>query len=495
MTSSAPTRRERPREKTREKNREQSSVASFLAPVRQWMETQPTLDYLMIRIVVFALTAIGVVMVFSSSMTWSVIEGDSVWGSALRQCVLVALGLILMWCCLVTRLSFIRRLAPILLGISILLLVLVLIPGIGTGLEDFGSQSWIVLGPLRLQPSEVARVTIAIWGAHYLAGAGYSPDERRKRIFVFGGVGVLMGVLIFAERDFGMAVSFAVVVLALLFFVGVQRSFFVGVVALAVLTVGVILLGGGYRSQRIHVYLDALVGNFDDTRSNAYQSHQGFLSLADGGALGVGIGQSRAKWFYLPEAKNDFIFAIIGEELGLWGGAMVILLFGLLGYFGLRVARRSQNDFHALMAATLTAGVVVQAFVNIGYVIGVVPVTGIQLPLISAGGTSAIITLASMGLLASCARHEPEAVSSMQNYGRPFFDRLLRIREPLAEGPVVRPREQRGEERERARGDAPRGSQSSRPRPVTRRRRPSSAGGSVRTERPTERYRDPRGRR
>ena len=157
----------------------------------------------------------------------------------------------------------------------------------------------------------------------------------------------------------------------------------------------------------------------------------------------MGVGQSRAKWFYLPEATNDFIFAVVGEELGLWGGAMLILLFGMLGYFGLRAARRNSDQFISLMAATLTTGVVVQAFINVAYVIGLAPVTGIQLPMISSGGTSAVITLASMGLLANCARHEPEAISAMQSYGRLGIDRLLRLPEPLTARPPRRGRQQR----------------------------------------------------
>ncbi|WP_316932476.1 peptidoglycan glycosyltransferase FtsW [Corynebacterium poyangense] len=473
---------------------QQGRIAGLVHGLRQWIESSPTIDYLMIRIMVFTLTAIGVVMVFSSSMTWSVIGGDSVWTSALRQCAMVAVGLVLFWVCLCLRMTMIRRLSGALLAVSVLLLVAVLIPGIGTGLEEVGSQSWIALGSLRLQPSEVARVAIALWGAHYLAGAGQDPAERRKRMVVFCGVGFGMGLLILAERDLGMALSFTVVVILLLIFVGLQRSFLLGMIVVGLLGMVGVLLGGGYRSQRFLVYFAALFGNFDDTQTNGYQTHQGFLSLADGGLLGVGLGQSRAKWFYLPEAKNDFIFAIIGEEMGLWGGALVILLFGLLGYFGLRVARRSHDDFRALAAATLSAGVVVQAFTNISYVIGILPVTGIQLPLISAGGTSVIVTLVSMGVLANCARHEPEAVSSMQNYGRPFFDRLFRIPEPAAEGPVVRRSHKEGR-REGAADSIRRGAQRPRPRPVTRRRETPARGGSVRTERRDDRYREPRGRR
>ena len=216
----------------------------------------------------------------------------------------------------------------------------------------------------------------------------------------------------------------------ILFFAGVSWGTIGLVAAVVFFGAAIAFFSGGFRSQRFHVYFDALFGHFEDTRGVAFQSHQGFLSLADGSLFGVGLGQSRAKWFYLPEARNDFIFAVIGEELGLWGGALVILLFAALACFGLRCARRAQSQFQSLMAAALTAGVVSQAFINIGYVVGLLPVTGIQLPMLSAGGTSAIITLAGMGVLASIARHEPDAISSMQNHGRPTFDRVLGIPEP-----------------------------------------------------------------
>lgn len=242
---------------------------------------------------------------------------------------------------------------------------------------------------------------------------------------------MLVLALLFFEGDLGMAVSFAVVVMLLMIFAGVSAKLIVSVVV-AGGAAGLLFIAAGssFRSNRISVYFDALFGNFQDTRGIAFQSYQGFLSLADGSISGVGLGQSAAKWFYLPESRNDFIFAIIGEELGLWGGALVIILFALLGYFGLRTALRAADRYQQLLAATLTASVVSQAFINIGYVVGLLPVTGIQLPLISAGGTSVIITLTAMGLLANIARHEPQAVSGYQNYGRPVFDRILRIAEP-----------------------------------------------------------------
>jgi len=411
----------------------ESGIARATQKLHQAMEARPLLDYTMVRTIVLILAGLGIVMVMSSSMATSFAASSSVWSLAIRQTVMVAFGLIAFWCALKTPPERLRRWSSwIMLG-AVLLLIAVLIPGIGTGRAEVGSQSWIVMGPLRLQPSEVARVAIAIWGAQVLAG------RDPKRLFqanngfpLFLSVAALCILLIAAQGDLGMAVSFAVVVALILLFAGVSWK----AVGLAAFGGALVLVyeffSGGFRSDRFTVYFDAFFGRFHDTRGVAFQSHQGFLSLADGSVFGVGLGQSRAKWFYLPEARNDFIFAVIGEELGLWGGALVIILFALLAYFGLRTARRAQNQFQSLMAAALAAGVVSQAFINIGYVIGLLPVTGIQLPMLSAGGTSAIITLAGMGVLASVARHEPDAISAMQNYGRPAFDRVLGIGEPQA---------------------------------------------------------------
>lgn len=397
------------------------------------MRVAPLSNYYMILIVVGMLTTLGLVMVMSSSMSMSILETSSAWAQASRQAMMVALGLVAMWVAMKVKLATVRRYSGILLGIAILLLIAVLIPGIGTGLAETGSQSWIVLGPLRLQPSEVARVAIAVWGAAYLSERTKDAAERRRRFFIYGTVAVIMTFLIFAERDLGMGISFFLVAFVMGIFAGMHIKVMLYTVAIGALGVLALLVGGGFRSARFTVYFDALVGHFADTRGAAFQSYQGFLSLADGSLFGLGLGQSRAKWFYLPEAKNDFIFAIVGEELGLVGASIVVILFCLLGYFGLRTARYSANQFTTLMAATLTTAIVLQAFINMGYVVGLFPVTGIQLPLLSSGGTSAIITLGAMGLLVNCARHEPQAISYMANYGRPSIDHLLFLPEPRME--------------------------------------------------------------
>ncbi|MDO4911114.1 MAG: putative peptidoglycan glycosyltransferase FtsW [Corynebacterium sp.] len=398
-----------------------------------WTDTKgrPQLDYLMVLGSVLILTALGLVMVLSSSMTWSVFEGQNAWSESLKQTVMVSLGLFAMWVALRTKPRVLRKYSPWIMVLAYILLVAVLIPGIGTGGAEVGSQSWIVVGPVRFQPSEYAKIATAIWGAHYLSipRQGATTIWRHPYTIFIAICGGIVA-LIFLQGDLGMTASYGMVVLAILFFAGFSLRLLGGVVAVGLIGFFVVAIGPGYRSARLTVFYDALRGHFEDTRGAAFQSYQGFLSLADGSYGGVGLGQSRAKWFYLPEAKNDFIFAIIGEEMGLWGSALVIILFTLLAIFGIRCATRSLNRYMRLLASTLTSVVVIQAFINISYVIGLAPVTGIQLPLISAGGTAAVINLAAMGVLLSCCRYEPEAISAMQNYGRSVFDRVLRIPEP-----------------------------------------------------------------
>ncbi|MDY6050661.1 MAG: putative peptidoglycan glycosyltransferase FtsW [Corynebacterium sp.] len=414
-----------------------AGVAAEGPLVTAWrrLHRKPLLDYAVIVVCAGLLTAIGLVISYSTSTTLSIdptAEDPTVWGKALKQTLFVILGLVVAWIALRIRLDTVRKLALPLLLVALATLVIVLIPGIGTGGEQVGSQSWIALGPVQFQPSELARVTLIIWGAHFLAGTARPGVRITREQMIFLGVAALVCVLIMAEGDMGMTATTFLSAATLMFFTGVSWSLILATLS-SFAVFGFILImfvSSGYRAQRFHVYFDALIGRITDTQGSGYQTYQGFLSLADGGATGVGLGQSRAKWYYLPESQNDFVFAIIGEELGLWGGALVIVLFLALGVYGIRAAIRSSKEFSALLASTLTAGIIFQAFFNVGYVIGLFPVTGIQLPLLSSGGTAMVITLGVIGLIASVARHEPEAISQIQYNGFPAFDRLIMLPEP-----------------------------------------------------------------
>lgn len=419
------------------KSQQPSSSSTSVRERPAWVErfndwkSRPLFDYHLLMIIVALLTSIGLVMVLSASMASAGNDSGSVWSVFIRQLVMVVAGLISMWIVLRMRVELIRSLSTAALVLSFVLLVLVIIPGIGIGLEETGARSWLSIGGITMQPSEIAKIALALWGSKLLAEKVRTAVSYTDLFGLFGAVSFVILALVMLQRDLGMVASMAFVVVALAWFAGLPRVFITGLLAAAAFAMVIFTVTAGFRSARIRVYLDSLLGNFNDVQGDAYQSYQGFLSLADGSLTGVGLGQSSAKWGYLPEAKNDFIFAIIGEETGFLGALMVILLYAALGWVGLRIAGRQNDPFLRLLAGTITAATVVQAFINIGYVVGALPVTGLQLPLISAGGTSAMVTLFSMGLLATCARHESEAVSAMQTSGRPALDRFLGIPEPI----------------------------------------------------------------
>jgi Bacterial cell division membrane protein len=204
----------------------------------------------------------------------------------------------------------------------------------------------------------------------------------------------------------------------------------------------VLALSADYRMNRITAFLSP---DSVDPLKAGFQANQALYSLADGGLFGVGLGQGRAKWSYLPNAHNDFIFAIIGEELGFFGAFAVLGLFATLAYTGFRIAARNKDPWLKLVVATSTAWLVAQAAINICYVVGLLPVTGLQLPLISSGGTSLVVTMFVFGILTNAARHEPEAVAALEQQGQGAVARLLGLALPQPyRAPATRPPAQRG---------------------------------------------------
>ena len=238
---------------------------------------------------------------------------------------------------------------------------------------------------------------------------------------------VIALALIVAEPDLGQTVLLGIILLALRWFAGLPLKVFVSSLAAAMAGAAVLAISAGYRSDRVRSWLDPTA----DAQGAGYQAKQAKFALANGGVFGDGLGQGTAKWNYLPNAHNDFIFAIVGEELGFIGAAGLLALFGVFAFTGMRIAKRSADPFLRLLTATATVWVIGQVFINVGYVIGLLPVTGIQLPLISAGGTSTTTTLFMVGLMASAARHEPDAVAALRAGRDDRMNRLLRL--PLPE--------------------------------------------------------------
>jgi cell division protein FtsW len=389
-----------------------------------WLGRPMTSFHLIISVAALLVT-LGLTMVLSASGVHSYDEDGSPWAIFGRQVMWTVVGLLGFWIALRVPVSFLRRTAFSAFAVTIVLLVLVLIPGIGH--ESNGSRGWFVVAGLSMQPSELTKIAFAIWGAHLLATRRLERASLRELLIPLIPAAVVALVLIVAQPDLGQTVSLGIILLALLWYAGLPLKVFVSSLGAAVAAAAVLAVSEGYRSDRVRSWLDPAA----DAQGSGYQARQAKFALANGGVFGDGLGQGTAKWNYLPNAHNDFIFAIIGEELGFVGAFGLLALFGLFAYTGMRIARRSADPFLRLLTASASMWVIGQVFINVGYVIGLLPVTGIQLPLISAGGTSTATTLFMIGLMANAARHEPDAVAALRAGREDRMNRILRL--PLPE--------------------------------------------------------------
>ncbi len=386
---------------------------------------RPMTSFHLIIAVTALLTSLGLIMVLSASGVHSYDNDGSAWTIFGKQVLWTIVGLVACYAGLRMSVRFIRRMAFTSYAVTIMLLVLVLIPGIGNLAN--GSRKWFVIAGFSMQPSELAKIAFAIWGAHLLAARRLERASLREMLIPLAPAALVALALIVAQPDLGQTVSLGIILLGLLWYAGLPLRVFVSSLGAVFAAGAVLAMSAGYRSDRVRSWLDPE----DDPMDTGYQARQAKYALAHGGIFGDGLGQGVAKWNYLPNAHNDFIFAIVGEELGLIGAVGLLGLFGLFAYTGMRIARRSADPFLRLLTATTTLWVLGQAFINIGYVIGLLPVTGLQLPLISAGGTSTAATLFMVGIMANAARHEPEAVAALRAGRDDKVNRLLRL--PLPE--------------------------------------------------------------
>ncbi len=389
-----------------------------------WFAGPLTSFHLMVS-VAGLLTTLGLIMVLSASGVHSYDEDGSPWSIFNRQLLWAAVGLFACWFALRLPVRLMRATAFLAFSVTIVMLVAVLIPGIGRMAN--GTRGWFVVGGLSMQPSELTKIAFVVWGSHLLAARRMERASLREMLIPLIPAAVIALALIVAQPDLGQTVSLGIILLALLWFAGLPLKVFVTSLLAAIAAAAVLAVSAGYRSARVQSWLDPGA----DTQGAGYQARQAKFALANGGVFGDGLGQGTAKWNYLPNAHNDFIFAIVGEELGFIGAFGLLALFGLFAYTGMRIARRSADPFLRLLTATATVWVIGQVFINVGYVVGLLPVTGIQLPLISAGGTSTATTLFMVGLMANAARHEPPAVAALRAGRDDRMNRLLRL--PLPE--------------------------------------------------------------
>lgn len=347
------------------------------------------------------LVCVGLIMVYSASA----VMADDKFGSSMhfitRQVLWLAIGIPVAWWASRMDLEKLRAYAVPLLFIGIFVTALVCVPGLGTSVG--GAKRWFRLGPLSFQPSEALKLIMVFFLADSLV-------RRQEKLQKLGGIlsylvvlGVCMGILQL-QHDFGSVVTLTLLTLVLLYLAGVKLSyFFLPVAALAPALV-YLVVSSPYRMKRITAFLRP----WDDPQGSGFQLIQSLIAVGSGGPLGVGLSNSNQKLFYLPAPHTDFIYAIIGEELGLWGSLGVLALFVLFAVRGLQVAaaaaRRTDGQFDALLAVGLTGLVVFQAFLNLGVVTGLLPTKGLPLPLVSYGGTSLLFSLVAVGLLLNVSR-------------------------------------------------------------------------------------------
>jgi len=370
-----------------------------VVPIRRMFAIEHRDALLLIGTTLF-LTGFGLVMVLSaSSVSGQAADGDP-FGRAVRQAVFAAVGIPLMLVVGRLPMPFWKRWAvPALLG-ALVLQLLVFVPGLSNG-NGFNT-AWVTIGSFQFQPSEFLKFALIIWMASVFAGrADELGDVKRLTIPVVPVVAVAVG-LVLAGKDLGTASIIFFIVFACAFFAGAKIwHLLLGVAGIAALAVAVAVTSPN-RVERITTFLN---GCSDADYSNTcWQVFQAYYGLANGGILGVGLGNSRAKWSWLPEADSDYIFAIIGEELGLIGAIVVIALFVLLAIVLFRIMRKASDPFARVVVGGTLVWIVGQAFVNIAVVLGLLPVLGVPLPLISAGGSSLLAVLLGLGVVLSFTR-------------------------------------------------------------------------------------------
>ena len=365
-------------------------------PPRRATRTSGSLaPLLLVLIVVVCLNLLGVTMVLSASSVTAITETGSPWGEFRSQLMWLGLGCGAMAVTALLPYHHLRRLTLAGLALSFVLLVGVLIPGLGVSWQ--GAQRWIRLGPVQFQPSELAKLALVLYAAHVLSRPG--DVDLRRSVRPLLAVLIVFGALILVQPNLGTTIIFFAIGLAILFASGVRLWVLAALGTMSVLGASMLAYFAEYRRARLFAFLDPWADPLDE----GWQTIQSLVSVANGGITGVGIGASRGKYGFLPEAHNDFVFAVTAEEFGLVGATVVIAGYIVFGLTCLVIARRADR-YGALLVVGVATWILVQAFINIGAVLGVMPITGVPLPFMSAGGTSLVSTLAGVGVILSVAR-------------------------------------------------------------------------------------------
>jgi len=361
--------------------------------------TKKTTPDITLLILTFTLLAIGLIMVYSASAVWAEYKFDDSFFFAKRQMLFAGVGIIAMFFIMNIDYWTWRTWAKVLIIICYVLLIRVLIPGVGNMRN--GSRSWIGIGAFSVQPSEFMKLAMIAFLAKFLS-------ERQKFITSFKkGLAPSLGLVFLAfgmimlQPDLGTGTVMVGTCIVMIFIAGARISHFVMLGLVGVAAFAALVVSAPYRIKRITSFLDP----WQDPLGSGFQIIQSLFAIGPGGLFGLGLGESRQKFFYLPEPQTDFIFAILAEELGFIGGSFILLLFSLLLWRGIRIALGAPDLYGSFLAVGIIAMVAIQVMINIGVVTGLMPVTGITLPFLSYGGSSLTLMLMAIGVLLNISRY------------------------------------------------------------------------------------------
>ncbi|MBO1004936.1 stage V sporulation protein E [Pseudogracilibacillus auburnensis] len=347
----------------------------------------------------FALLAIGLIMVYSASAIWANYKFADSFFFAKRQLLFAGLGFILMLIIMNVDYWILKRWAKPMLLVCFILLIAVLIPGIG--MERNGSRSWIGVGAFSIQPSEFIKLAMIVFLARFLAEKQRFITTVKKGLFPSLGIVFVAFGLIMLQPDLGTGTVMVGTCIVMVFIAGARIFHFVVLGLFGLVGFAGLVISAPYRIARITSFLDP----WQDPQDSGFQIIQSLYAIGPGGLFGLGLGESRQKFFYLPEPQTDFIFAILAEELGFIGGSFILALFAILLWRGVRVAIGAPDLYGSFLAIGIISMIAIQVMINIGVVIGLMPVTGITLPFLSYGGSSLTLMLVAVGVLLNVSRY------------------------------------------------------------------------------------------
>ncbi len=348
---------------------------------------------------VIILALFGLIMIYSASSIWAEYKFNDSFHYFKYQAIFLLAGVIIMY--VVSRIdySLYYKKANLILFFCFILLILVLIPGIGSIRN--GSRSWFGIGSLGIQPSEFAKLGLIIFTSKYLSNSNRFLKSYKEGVFPILGITLLFFGLIMLQPDLGTGMILVVSIIALLFIAGVNMKFFIGMGILGVIGVVILIVIAPYRMDRITSFIDP----WSDALGTGFQIIQSLYAIGPGGLLGTGFLNSVQKHFYLPEPQTDFIFSIIAEEFGVVGAFIVVGLFSIILWRGIKIATNTKDTFSKYLSFGMIFQMIFQALMNLMVVIGMIPVTGVTLPFLSYGGSSLLISMISIGILLNIARN------------------------------------------------------------------------------------------